>query len=73
MGCLVETALLDLEVSWCRFSEAEFLLDARVTLSSLGLLESIDCAVGLSAQARDTAQHDEKEEHAESNLRRVTV
>jgi hypothetical protein len=30
-------------------------------------------AVGLSAQARDTAQQEEEEEHAGSNLRRVTV
>jgi hypothetical protein len=32
------------------------------------------CAVGLSAQAKDTAQQEEEaEEHANSNLRRVTV
>ncbi len=55
VGCVVKTALLGLEVSWWRFSEVEFPLDARVTLISLELLESIDCAVGLSAQARDTA------------------
>ena len=58
--CLVETALLGLEVSWWRFSEAEFPLDARVTLSSLGLLALINCAVGLSAQARGTALLEEE-------------
>jgi hypothetical protein len=73
VGCLKETALLGLKVSWLRFSEAEFPLDARVSLSSLGLLESIGCAVNLSAHARDTAQQEEEEECAGSNLRRVTV
>ena len=37
IGCLVETGLLGLEVSCWRFLEAEFPLDARVTLSSPGL------------------------------------
>jgi hypothetical protein len=60
IGCLGETALLGLKVSWWRFSEAEFPLDIRVTLSSLGLLESIICAVGLSTQARDTARQEEE-------------
>jgi hypothetical protein len=73
VGCVVETALLGLEVSWLRFSEAEFPLNVRVGLSSLGLLESIGCAVNLSAQARDTAQQEEDEERAGSNLKRVTV
>jgi hypothetical protein len=39
--------------------------------SSLGLLESIHCVVGPSAQARDMAQQKEEEEHADSNLRKV--
>jgi hypothetical protein len=55
------------------FLEAEFPLDARVTLRNLGLLELSNCAVGLSAQARDTARQEEEEETADSNLRRVTV
>ncbi len=48
-------------------------LDARVTLMSLELLELINCAVGLFAQARDTAQQEEKEKCADSNLRRENV
>ncbi len=39
---------------------------------SLGLLELYDCAVGSFAQARDTAQREEEEEHADHNLRKVT-
>jgi hypothetical protein len=30
-------------------------------------------AVGLFAQARDTAQQEEEEEHADCNLRKVTI
>ncbi len=57
-----------LEVSHWKFLEAEFPPDARVsTLSSLELLELINCAVGLSSQSRDTAQQEEEEEHAYSN------
>ncbi len=61
-----------LEVYRWRFSAAEVPQDARGTLSSLELLELINCAVGVSAQARDTARQEEEEEHADSNLRRVT-
>jgi hypothetical protein len=32
-----------------------------------------DSAVGSSAQARDAAQQEEEEEHADSNLRKVTI
>ncbi len=39
---------------------------------SLGLLESYDCAVCPFAQARDTAQQEEEEGHADHNLRKVT-
>ncbi len=38
----------------------------------LGLLELYDCAVGPFAQARDTAQREEEEEHADHNWRKVT-
>ncbi len=72
-GCLVETALFDLAFSWWKFLEEEFPLDPRVTLSSLGLLELIYCAVSLSVQARDTALQEKEDEYADSNLRRVTV
>jgi hypothetical protein len=41
-------------------------------LGSLGLLKFYDCAVGPFAQARDTAQQEEEEEHADHNLRKVT-
>jgi hypothetical protein len=41
--------------------------------SSLGLLVSYDSAIGPLAQARDTAQQEEEEEHADHNLRRVTI
>jgi hypothetical protein len=39
---------------------------------SLGLLELYDCAVGLFAKARDTAQQEEEEERADHNLGNVT-
>jgi hypothetical protein len=39
---------------------------------SLGELELYDCAVGPFAQASDTAQGEEEEEHADHNLRKVT-
>jgi hypothetical protein len=69
VGCLVETALLGLEVSRWRFSEAEFPLDARVTLVVLDLLVLYESAVGPSAQARDTGRSGE-EERTDSNLRK---
>ncbi len=40
---------------------------------SLGLLDSYNCAVGPFALARDTAQHEEEEERADHNLRKMTV
>ncbi len=67
--CLVETALLGLEVFCWRFSEAEFPLDARVTPVVLDLLVSYDSAVGPSIQARDTGCSGE-EKRANSNLRK---
>ncbi len=36
-------------------------------------LPTLEAAVGLSAQVRDTAQQEREEEHADSTLRRVTV
>ncbi len=41
--------------------------------SSLGLQVLCDSAVGPSAQARDAAQQEEEEEHADPNLRKVTI
>ena len=69
IGCLVETGLLGLEVSCWRFLEAEFPLDARVSLVFLDLLVLYDSATGNSAQARDTGCLGE-EERADSNLRK---
>ncbi len=40
---------------------------------SLGLLVSYNSAVGPFAQARDTARQEEEEEHADLNLRKVTI
>ena len=40
---------------------------------SLRLLVSYDSVVGSPAQARDAAQQEEEEEHADSNLRKVTI
>jgi hypothetical protein len=40
---------------------------------SLGLLVLYNSAVGPSAQARDTAQREEEEEHADHNLRKMTI
>jgi hypothetical protein len=40
---------------------------------SLGLLVSYDNDGGPLAQARDTARQEEEEEHADHNLRRVTI
>ncbi len=72
VGFLVETALLNLEVSCWRFLEAEFPLDARVTLVVLELLVLYNSAIGPSAQARDTGRLGE-EERADSNLRKMTI
>ncbi len=52
--------------------ELEFPLDTRVTLVGLWLL--YNSAVGLFAQARDdAAQQEDKEEHADPNLRKMTM
>ncbi len=40
---------------------------------SLGLLVLYNSVVGSSAQARDAAQQEEEEEHADPNLRKVTI
>jgi len=40
---------------------------------SLGLLVSFDSAIGSFAQARDAAQWEEEEEHADHNLKKVTI
>jgi hypothetical protein len=68
VGCLVETAHLGLGVSWWSFLDAESPLDARVTSVVLDLLVLYNSAIGLSAQARDTALSGE-EKCADSNLR----
>jgi hypothetical protein len=41
--------------------------------SSHGLQVLYYSAVGPSAQARDTARHEEEDEHADPNLRKVTI
>jgi hypothetical protein len=41
--------------------------------SSLGILELYDSAVCSFAQARDTAQQEDEDEHADCNLRKVTI
>jgi hypothetical protein len=68
VGCLVKKPILGLEVSCWRFLEAEFLLEARVTLVFLDLLALCHSTVGPSAQTRDMGCLGE-EEHA-SNLRK---
>ena len=40
---------------------------------SLRLLVLYDSAIGPFAQARDAAQREEEEEHADHNLRKVTI
>jgi hypothetical protein len=70
--CLVETALWPLS----------FLLEVLGGIvsprrtdhpCSLGLLVSYNSAVGPLAQARDKTRQEEEEEHADHNLRRVTI
>ncbi len=41
--------------------------------SSLGLQVSYDSAIGPFAQARDAAGQEEEDEHADPNLRKVTI